>query len=168
MIVEAPWPLLIHAHRSPFSAPLPDSQPLPAPGSVRVSAYSCPPTIVTPSVAPLTPLEPVATKLAPQEAPASLTYGMLVNGRSLPLTVATSWYAQYCVPKPLGFTPCGASTTICTLSPDTPKCPAARTASARLWLALGRLGAATPRSAQGPLTGLADGGPTFGPALPNG
>src|SRR5436305_7945173 len=102
MIADAPWPLEIQAHRSPFSEPPLVSQPLLAAGSVIVSAYSCPPTIVTPSVAPLTPVPPVATKFAPQEAPASLTYGMLVNGRGAPLTVVWSCHAQYCVPKPRG------------------------------------------------------------------
>ena len=68
----APWPEEIHAHLSPFSAPLESSQPPLGNWSVIVSAISCPVTIVIPASAP-NPL-----KLAPQLAPASVMYGRFV------------------------------------------------------------------------------------------
>src|SRR6266536_256061 len=109
-IVAAPCPLEIQAQMSPFSAPPEVSQPVLAFGSVIVSAYSWPPTIVTPSVAGLTPVPPVGMKLAPHAAPASLTYGMFVYGSCCPLAVVAECQAQYWVPKPRGVTPCGLST----------------------------------------------------------
>src|SRR6185437_10876869 len=121
MIVEAPWPLESQAHLSPVSSPEASSQPLPACGSVSVSAYSCPPTIVMPSFEPLTPLL-ADTKFAPQPLPASVMYGKFVYGTSAPLELlVTSCQAQYCVLKPEGTTPCGESTMIWMLSPATPK-----------------------------------------------
>ena len=53
------------------------------------------------------------------------------------------------------------------MSPETPKCDAARTASAAIWLPLGRFGAVTPLSTQVPLTGLDEACPTCVPALPH-
>ena len=64
MFAEAPWPELIQAHLSPFSAPLPSSQPPFGKMSVSVSANSWPTTIVIPAFAPR------ALKLVPQLAPA--------------------------------------------------------------------------------------------------
>src|SRR5258708_24993437 len=72
MFAAAPCPEPIHAHLSPFSAPLPSSQPLLGKGSVTVSAYSCPPTIERPSKYPLpNELLAVLTKFIPHDAPAS-------------------------------------------------------------------------------------------------
>ena len=65
----------LQAHLSPFSAPLPSSQPPFGNWSVIVSASSCPSTIVMPSVAPA---EPGFTKFDPHEAPASVMYGRFV------------------------------------------------------------------------------------------
>src|SRR5258708_12613603 len=72
MFAAAPCPEPIHAHLSPFSAPLPSSQPLLGKGSVTVSAYSCPPTIERPSKYPF-PNELLAllTKFIPPDPPAS-------------------------------------------------------------------------------------------------
>jgi hypothetical protein len=70
MFWDAPWPDEIHAHLSPISYPLESVQPPAGNWSVMVSAYSCPPTIVTPS---RLPAEPALTKFAPQLAPASVT-----------------------------------------------------------------------------------------------
>src|SRR6202030_1866854 len=73
MSAEAPWPDEIHAHLSPFSAPLESNQPPLGNWSVILSAISWPETIVIPALGP-SPL-----KLAPQLAPASVMYGRLVE-----------------------------------------------------------------------------------------
>jgi len=65
----APVPLEIHAHLSAFSDPLPSIQPYEGFWSVSVSAYSWPPTMVTPSRAPALP---EFTKLVPQLVPTSV------------------------------------------------------------------------------------------------
>src|SRR5467141_3098372 len=88
---EAPWPELIHAHSSPFSCPVNEEPVLlthPPAGfwSVRVSAYSWPPTMEKPS-------SELLTKFAPQLAPRSATYGMLVK--------AISPYGEGAAPPPL-------------------------------------------------------------------
>src|SRR5882762_6903382 len=75
MFAEAPCPREIQAHLSPFSRPLPSSQPLLGNGSLTDSPYSWPPTMLTPSSNPALPL---LTKFCPQEAPASVMYGRLV------------------------------------------------------------------------------------------
>jgi hypothetical protein len=66
MFADAPLPELIQAHLSPFSAPLPSSQPPLGKMSDSVSPNSWPPTIVMPALGP-SPL-----KSAPQLAPASV------------------------------------------------------------------------------------------------
>src|SRR5579875_3321705 len=71
-LAAAPWPEEIQAHLSPFSAPELSSQPPLGKMSVSVSANSWPPTMVMPA------FEPRPLKLAPQLAPASVMYGMLV------------------------------------------------------------------------------------------
>src|SRR4029077_6628018 len=67
-----PW---LQAHRSPFSSPDGLVQPPAGFWSVTVSAYSWPLTIETPSRMPALP---ALMKFSPQDAPASVTYGMLV------------------------------------------------------------------------------------------
>ncbi len=70
-------PGVIHAQTSPTSEPLELVQPPAGFWSVMVSLYSWPSTIVTPSSVPL-----LLTKSWPQEVPASVMYGRLVNAMS--------------------------------------------------------------------------------------
>src|SRR5258708_18145173 len=79
--------------------------------------------------------------------------------------VVWSCQAQYCVLKPLGTTPCGESTMIWMLSPETPKCAAARTASVASCEFDGFRGAVVAESSQVPASGFAAGGPTEAPPL---
>src|SRR5690242_14976437 len=90
MFCDAPGPLEIHAHLSPFSAPLASTQPLDGTGSVCVSASSWPETIVMPAFGPR-PL-----KLAPHDAPASVMYGMFVNATSPDDDDSALCHAQNC------------------------------------------------------------------------
>src|SRR5215469_10471837 len=125
---EAPWPEEIQAHLSPFSAPLPSSQPPFGNWSVAASAISWPETMVMPASAP----KPL--KLAPQLAPASVIYGRFVYA-SLPYEeLVELCHAQYCVPNPLALAPCAVAITYWTLAFEEllvlPKCAAARAASA--------------------------------------
>ena len=64
-----PWPEEIQPHRSPFSAPELAVHPPAGNWSVTVSAYSWPPTMVTPSSRPAVP---ALTKFRPQLAPMSV------------------------------------------------------------------------------------------------
>src|SRR6266851_7188524 len=75
MFAAAPWPLEIQAHLSPFSLPLPSSQPVLGNGSLMDSPYSWPPTMLTPSSSPALP---PLTKFCPHDAPASVWYGKFV------------------------------------------------------------------------------------------
>src|SRR5215469_13086727 len=68
-----------HAHRSPVSSPELLTQPPAGFWSVMVSAYSWPSTMDAPSRRPAVP---PLTKFSPQEAPASVTYGMFVKAMS--------------------------------------------------------------------------------------
>src|SRR3974377_2421501 len=72
-------PGVIQAHLSPVSKPLESVHPPAGFWSVMVSAYSWPSTMDMPSLAPALP---ELTKFAPQEAPASVTYGRFVNAMS--------------------------------------------------------------------------------------
>src|SRR4051812_6048290 len=68
MFCDAPVPEEIQAHLSAFSEPWMSVQPPAGNWSVMVSAYSCPKTIVNPSV---TPALPELTKFWPQLDPMS-------------------------------------------------------------------------------------------------
>src|SRR5690242_9799316 len=122
----APGPEVCQAHLSPFSSPEASTQPPGGFWSVMVSAYSCPSTIVTPSMSPLASL---CTNRAPQLPPASTTYGRLVNAMSPmlcesigpPMSVGSpfqSCQAQKLPPgrsNPSGLVFVGDTTTYCAL-----------------------------------------------------
>ena len=80
-LADAPWPEVIQAHLSPFSAPEESTHPPAGNWSVMVSAYSWPPTTVTPSSVPALP---PLTKFSPQLAPTSVRYGRFVKATGPP------------------------------------------------------------------------------------
>src|SRR5947207_3610791 len=121
----APGPEVSQAHLSAFSSPLASTQPPGGFWSVMVSAYSCPSTIVMPSVSPLASW---CTNRAPQLPPASVTYGRFVNAMSPmlcesigpPISVVSpfqSCQAQKLPPllNPSGVVFVGDTTTYCAL-----------------------------------------------------
>src|SRR5690348_5121954 len=104
---DAPWPVVIQAHLSPFSAPLPSSQPPFGYWSVIVSAISWPSTIVIPA------FEPRPLKFAPHEPPASVMYGRFVYAMFPYGDEVELCHAQYCVPKPAALLCVAVAMTYC-------------------------------------------------------